>query len=67
MLLIVYGTDVFKYDPNFQENEERYKAIKAEILGEGSDDEDESGSEESEEEEQEEQGTCYQSVNDGII
>ena len=36
--------DIFKFDPNFLENEEKYKAIKAEILGEDSD-EDESGSE----------------------
>lgn len=38
--------DIFKLDPNYLENEEKYKAIKAEILGEGSDEE-ESGSEES--------------------
>ena len=31
--------DVFKVDPEFQENEDRYKAIKEEILGEGSSDE----------------------------
>lgn len=48
-------TDIFKADPNYVENEEKYKAIKAEILGEGSDDEEESGSEESEDEEEEEE------------
>ena len=37
-------TDIFKFDPNYLENEEKYKAIKAEILSEDS--EDESGSEE---------------------
>ncbi len=37
------------------ENEERYKAIKVEILGEGSSDE-ESGSEESSEEDEDEEG-----------
>ncbi len=37
--------DIFKFDPNYLENEEKYKGIKAEILGEGSSDE-ESGSEE---------------------
>jgi hypothetical protein len=41
--------DIFKFDPNYLENEEKYKAIKADILGEGSSD-DESGSEESDSE-----------------
>jgi pre-mRNA-splicing factor CWC22 len=36
--------DIFKFDPNYLETEEKYKGIKAEILGEGSSDE-ESGSE----------------------
>lgn len=31
--------DIFKVDPNYPENEEKYKAIKAEILGEDSDEE----------------------------
>jgi hypothetical protein len=39
--------DIFKFDPNYLENEEKYKALKTEILGENSD-EDESGSEEEE-------------------
>jgi hypothetical protein len=34
-------TDVFKADPNFLENEDKYKNIKAEILGD--DESDESG------------------------
>ncbi|ODQ51383.1 DHS-like NAD/FAD-binding domain-containing protein [Saitoella complicata NRRL Y-17804] len=47
------GLGVFKFDPEFEENEERYKEIKAEILGDsgeesGSDDEDESDEEETE-------------------
>ena len=46
------GPDIFKFDPNHLENEEKYKAIKDEILGENSDQE--SGSESSEEEEEEE-------------
>lgn len=52
------GLNVFKMDPNWEENEEEYKKLKAEILGEASDDEegdsdDESESEsESEDEEQ---------------
>lgn len=50
-------TDIFKFDANYIENEERYKSIRAEILGEGSSDE-ESGSEEesSDEDENEEEG-----------
>ncbi len=50
------GLDVFKYDPDYEQNEEKYKEIKAEILGE-SDGEEESGTEdggvEGEEEEDE--------------
>ena len=45
--------DIFKFDPNYLENEEKYKAIKADILGEGSSD-DESGSEESDSEDDDE-------------
>lgn len=45
--------DIFKFDANFLENEEKYKAIKAEILGEDSDDD--SGSEESSEESDDDQ------------
>ena len=48
------GVDVFKFDPNYPESEEKYKAIKAEILGENS--EEESGEESSDEEEEEEEG-----------
>ncbi|KAI6004359.1 hypothetical protein F5J12DRAFT_942414 [Pisolithus orientalis] len=44
--------DILKFDPNYVENEEKYKAIKAEILGEGSNDE--SSPEESSEEEEKE-------------
>ncbi|KAK0623556.1 hypothetical protein B0T14DRAFT_536419 [Immersiella caudata] len=50
--------NIFKFDPDWEANENEYKRLKAEILGEGSDDEDddeddESGSEsESEDEEQ---------------
>ncbi|KAH8815685.1 hypothetical protein F5884DRAFT_817935 [Xylogone sp. PMI_703] len=50
------GLNVFKFDPQWEENEEAYKKLKAEILGEGSDDEDdEEETGESEEEEEEEQ------------
>ncbi|KAG6374996.1 armadillo-type protein [Boletus reticuloceps] len=48
------GLNIFKFDPNYLENEEKYKAIRAEILGENSDEE--SGTESSEEEEGGEEG-----------
>lgn len=48
------GPDIFKFDPNYVKNEEKYKAIKAEILGENSDEESESESSEDEEEGDEE-------------
>ena len=35
------GLNVFKFDPQWEEHEEAYKKLKAEILGEGSDEEDE--------------------------
>ncbi|CAO3694312.1 unnamed protein product [Umbelopsis ramanniana] len=54
--------NIFKFDPEYQENEEKYASIKAEILGEGSDADDESGDSDDdsdgsgdEEEEEEEQ------------
>lgn len=49
-----YSPDIFKFDPNYLENEEKYKQIKAEILGEGSSDEEESGSEEESDEDEDE-------------
>ncbi|KAJ8591866.1 MIF4G-domain-containing protein [Rhizopogon salebrosus TDB-379] len=52
-LQVQEGLNIFKFDPNFLENEEKYKSIKAEILGEGSDDE-ESGTEESSSEDEDE-------------
>jgi pre-mRNA-splicing factor CWC22 len=52
-LALNFTLDIFKFDPNFLENEEKYKSIKAEILGEGSDD-DESGTEESSSEDEDE-------------
>ncbi|XP_051022152.1 pre-mRNA-splicing factor CWC22 homolog [Acomys russatus] len=53
--------NVFKMDPNFMENEEKYKAIKKEILDEGDSDSNTdhdagSSEEEDEEEEEEEEG-----------
>jgi pre-mRNA-splicing factor CWC22 len=48
------GLNIFKYDKDWEENEEAYKKIKAEILGEvsGSEDEDDSESEESSDDEE---------------
>lgn len=52
------GLNVFKFDPEWEEHEEAYKKLKAEILGEGSDeeedDEDESDDSEDDAEKQEE-------------
>ncbi|KAJ7777836.1 hypothetical protein DFH07DRAFT_565912 [Mycena maculata] len=52
-LQVQEGLNIFKFDPKYLENEEKYKAIKTEILGEDSDEE--SGSEESSEDEDEDE------------
>lgn len=39
------GFNIFKFDSEYEENEEKYKKLKAEILGEGSDYEDDSDDE----------------------
>lgn len=50
------GLNIFKFDPDWEENEAAYKKLRAEILGEGSDDEeDDDDDDESSEEENEEQ------------
>ncbi|KAI0098983.1 MIF4G-domain-containing protein [Hypoxylon sp. NC0597] len=51
------GLNIFKYDPEWEENEAAYKRLRAEILGEGSEDdeEDDDDEDESSEEEDEEQ------------
>jgi pre-mRNA-splicing factor CWC22 len=47
------GLNIFKFDAHWEENEEAYKRTKAEILGEGSDDEDdEDDSDDSEDDEE---------------
>lgn len=48
------GLNIFKFDAQWEENEEKYKKTKAEILGEGSDDEDgdEDDSDDSEDDEE---------------
>lgn len=57
--------NVFKMDPNFMENEEKYKALKKEILDEGdseSEPDQEAGSSDEEEEEDEEEDEDGQKV-----
>ena len=51
--LTILLIDIFKLDPKYLENEERYKSIKAEILGEESDDESGFGSDEEDSDEEE--------------
>jgi pre-mRNA-splicing factor CWC22 len=47
--------NIFKFDPDWEEHEEAYRKLKAEILGEGSDDEADDDSEESSDDEEAEQ------------
>ncbi|KAM0454644.1 hypothetical protein ACHAO4_004452 [Trichoderma viride] len=55
------GLNVFKFDAEWEEHEEAYKRLKAEILGEGSDDEDgEDGEDESSEEEEDEESKAVE-------
>lgn len=52
------GLNIFKFDPDWEENEAAYKKLKAEILGEGSDyedDDDDDDEDESSDEEEEDQ------------
>ena len=51
--------DIFKFDPEYLENEEKYKSIKAEILGEDSDEESGSEEESNDEDEDEDEGTLH--------
>ncbi|KAI2470447.1 MIF4G-domain-containing protein [Annulohypoxylon bovei var. microspora] len=46
------GLNIFKFDPEWEDNEAAYKRLRAEILGEGSEDEDEDEDESSDEEEE---------------
>ncbi|PLB41478.1 uncharacterized protein BDW47DRAFT_115230 [Aspergillus candidus] len=47
--------NIFKYDPQWEEHEEAYKRLKAEILGEDSDEDEEADSDESSDEESDEE------------
>ncbi|KAJ7928999.1 MIF4G-domain-containing protein [Mycena leptocephala] len=61
-LQVQEGLNIFKFDPNYLENEEKYKSIKTEILGEDSDEE--SGSEESSEDEDEDEVAAKEGIED---
>lgn len=56
--LILSCQDIFKFDPNYLENEEKYKEIKAEILGEDSD-EDSDASDSDDGSEEAAEGKCH--------
>lgn len=64
-LWLILLSDIFKFDPNFLENEEKYRQIKTEILGEDESSEEESGSDESEN--SEEERTCTSVFNLELI
>ncbi|KAF8211741.1 hypothetical protein K438DRAFT_1664623 [Mycena galopus ATCC 62051] len=61
-LQVQEGLNIFKFDPNYLENEEKYKAIKAEILGE--DEDEESGSEESSDDDEEDEVAAKEGIED---
>lgn len=61
LVLMTLTVDIFKFDPDYLENEERYKSIKAEILGEESGEE-ESSEEESEESEEEDEAAMEEKL-----
>ena len=48
------GLNIFKFDADWEENENAYKKLKAEILGEGSDDEDDDETDDSDDSDDEE-------------
>lgn len=61
-LQVQEGLNIFKLDPKYLENEEKYKSIKAEILGEDS--EEESGSEESSDDDEDEVAETKEGIED---
>ncbi|KAF4465421.1 cwc22-involved in mrna splicing [Fusarium albosuccineum] len=58
------GLNIFKFDPEWEEHEEAYKKLKAEILGEGSDYEDDDDEYESSSEEEEDEKTKAMEIKD---
>ncbi|PPQ82393.1 hypothetical protein CVT25_008354 [Psilocybe cyanescens] len=63
-LQVQEGLNIFKFDPNYLESEEKYKSIKAEILGEDSDEESGSGSEEDSDEDEDEVAETKEGIED---
>ncbi|EIN07980.1 MIF4G-domain-containing protein [Punctularia strigosozonata HHB-11173 SS5] len=62
-LQVQEGLNIFKFDSNFLENEQKYKEIRAEILGEGDSDES-SGSEEEDSEDEGEEVEAKEGIED---
>lgn len=60
----MFFIDVFKYDPEYEENERKYKTLSKEILGSSDEGSGNEGDDESDEEE-EEDGDSDKEVNDG--
>ncbi|KAF5529210.1 CWC22-like protein [Fusarium napiforme] len=58
------GLNIFKFDPEWEEHEEAYKKLKAEILGEGSDEEDDDDEYESSSEDEEDEKTKAMEIKD---
>ncbi|EHK16628.1 uncharacterized protein TRIVIDRAFT_65615 [Trichoderma virens Gv29-8] len=54
------GLNIFKFDAEWEEHEEAYRKLKAEILGESSDDEDEDDDEDESDEEEEEESKAME-------
>ncbi|PGH07206.1 pre-mRNA-splicing factor cwc22 [Helicocarpus griseus UAMH5409] len=66
------GLNIFKYDAQWEEHEDAYKKLKAEILGEGSDEEDEEdetdeSSDEDEEDEKDQQMDIKDQTNTDLV
>ncbi|KAL0568745.1 pre-mRNA-splicing factor cwc22 [Marasmius crinis-equi] len=61
-LQVQEGLNIFKFDSNYMENEEKYKSIKSEILGDDSDEE--SGSEEESSDEDEDEVEAKEGIED---
>ena len=57
--------DVFKFDPRYEENEDKYKEIREEILGDGSDDSDNSDDDSDDEDDEDEGGAHAGTVGTG--
>ncbi|TIC33161.1 MIF4G-domain-containing protein [Wallemia mellicola] len=60
------GLNIFKFDPAYEENEEKYKSIRYQILG-SSDDEDEEEEEDEEDADDEQDDAVQPAGQDGII